>query len=129
MTRGSFVTPRLKGCEQLYQRLVAIFRKESVARGVKVVGASNHTWRVSNLVTLPSGGRAAFEAVNSHHVSVASTAVKFHDLARLDPPPSRVSVVRDPASFGDLLGVLSQASAVIQLTASKESYQTYARAA
>jgi hypothetical protein len=78
---------------------------------------------------LPSGDRAAFEAVNGNHNSVVSTVAKFHDLARLERAPSRVSVIRDPASFGDFLGVLSQASAVLQMAASKESYLTYARAA
>src|SRR5215210_804504 len=104
----------------LYERLVRIFPQQSVIRRAEIMGASNHKWRVASLVTLSSGRRAAFDFVANHHNSVASTAVKFHDLARLEPHPARISVVRDRRPFGDLLGVLSQASSVVELNASNE---------
>jgi hypothetical protein len=45
---------------------------------------------------------------------VVWASTKFHDFARLDPPPTLVAVVRRKADLGDLLAVLSQAARVVE---------------
>jgi hypothetical protein len=68
---------------------------------------------VDALVTTDAG-RAVFEIVTPSPVSVAFAATKFQDIARLEPTPVRVAVVRRKAALGDLLAVVSQAARVIE---------------
>jgi hypothetical protein len=98
--------------ERLYERLVKIFTPPHVTRDVAMVGASNTSWRVANIVRL---GRkiTVFEPVSRHPNSITTATTKFHDLARLDDPPNRVAVVENKERLGTYLGVLSQAADVI----------------
>jgi hypothetical protein len=98
--------------ERLYERLVKVFTAPHVNRGVPIVGASNTTWRVSNVVRLERKV-TVFEPVSRHPNSVTTAATKFHDLARLDDPPNRVAVVENKEGMGTYLGVLAQAANVI----------------
>ncbi|MFZ3328102.1 MAG: hypothetical protein WA231_20430, partial [Methylocella sp.] len=43
-----------------------------------------------------------------------NTTVKFHDIARLDNPPNRVSVVSKKSDMGEYLNLLSQAGNVVE---------------
>ena len=114
--------------EQLYRRLVDVFGKQSVDREVEIRGASNHAWSVANLVRA-QGHLAVFDSVVAHHASIVNVATKMHDIARLDDAPARIAVTQDVAKLGDLIGVLSQASNVIELGAQSDTYRKYALAA
>jgi hypothetical protein len=52
----------------------------------------------------------------------------MHDIAHFETLPL-VAVTRDITKLGDLIGVLSQASNVIELQAQNDTYRKYARAA
>jgi hypothetical protein len=114
--------------DELYERLVDVFHQDRVERHAELRGASNHLWPISNLVKLPAKV-AVFEAVVSHHASVVNAAAKFHDLALLEIPPARVSVIHRREPFKDLLGLLTQSSHVVELRAPKEQFRRYAEAA
>ncbi len=101
----------------LYERLVAVFGAKKVVPEAEIAGASSHRWRISALVHV-GGKDMAFEAVSNHHSSVYSSATMFHDLSLLERRPVPVAVVKDKASFGAYLGILSQAANVIEETAS-----------
>jgi len=98
--------------ERLYERLVKVFTPVHVDRDVPIVGASNTSWRVANVVKL-DGKLTVFEPVSRHPNSITTATTKFHDLARLDDPPNRVAVVENKERLGTYLGVLSQAADVI----------------
>lgn len=109
--------------QRLYERLVAVFSEPRVARDVEVVGASTHDWRVSAVVSGPHK-KVVFDAVTPHPTSAVWTAAKFGDIARLDPPPSRVAVVSSRKDVGDMIGVISpSATAIIELTASNDAFE------
>jgi len=98
--------------ERLYERLVRVFTRSHVNRHVAIVGASNTSWRVANVVKL--GNKATvFEPVSRHPNSITTATTKFHDFARLDDPPNRVAVVESKEALGTYLGVLAQAASVI----------------
>ncbi|HEX8445827.1 MAG TPA: hypothetical protein VF649_04360 [Sphingomonas sp.] len=99
----------------LYERLVAVFGAQKVVPEAEIAGASSHKWRVSALVHV-DGKDMAFEAVSNHHSSVYSSATMFHDLSLLERKPVPVAVVKDKASFGAYLSILSQAANVIEDT-------------
>jgi len=108
--------------DELYSRLLSIFRDRSVQRDAEVVGASNHKWRVSVVVS-DRHGRAFFEPVTHHYVSVVSVAAKFHDFASIERAPPRFSVVRSRNDLGDFFGVVAAASTkVIPITATDEQF-------
>ena len=98
--------------ERLYERLVKVFTPLHVNRDVAIVGASNTSWRVANIVRLERK-ITVFEPVSRHPNSITTATTKFHDLARLDDPPNRVAVVENKERLGTYLGVLSQAADVI----------------
>lgn len=107
--------------ERLYERLVTIYTAERIAKRAPFKGDSQHEWRVDNIVQ-SNGHYAIFEHVRPQHNSVTSVAAKFHDIARLEKPPARVSVVESKKEMGDFLGVLSQASNVIEINAPNGVY-------
>ena len=107
---------QMAASDLLYQRLVEVYTQKLVSRDAEIIGASNTTWHISSVVR--EGKRvAAFEAVTKHHTSVAAAHTKFSDLARLDKPPNRVSVVSSKQSMDTYLSLLSQTSSVIELKA------------
>ena len=98
--------------EILYKRLIKVFTTLRVNRDIPIVGASDTSWRVANVVTLERK-ITVFEPVSNHPNSITTATTKFHDLARLDDPPNRVAVVGNKDMLGTYLGVLSQAANVI----------------
>jgi hypothetical protein len=105
--------PREDTIEKLVNRLVTVFPKAQVTRDAELRGASTHAWQVDAVVTT-ANHRAVFDAVTSSSASVVWTSTKFHDFARLDPPPTLVAVVHRRADLGDLLAVLSQVARVVE---------------
>jgi hypothetical protein len=112
----------------LYKRLATVFPKREIERDIEFVGSSTHRWKIATIVRHGSH-IALFEPVSKHPVSVVTTAAKFHDIARLDNPPGRISVVRKKADFGNLINVLAQAGSVIDFDAPKETLLKIAEAA
>ena len=98
--------------EFLYERLVKVFNVLHVNKHVEIVGASNTSWHVANVVRIQRKV-TVFEPVSKHPNSVTTATTKFHDLARLDDPPGRVAVVESKEGLGTFLGVLAQAASVI----------------
>lgn len=103
----------------LYKRLVNVFPKAEIDRNVEFIGSSTHRWKVATVVHHHSK-IALFEPVSKNHLSVVSTAAKFHDIARLESPPNRISVVENKEAFGNFINVLSQASSVIEFKSPSE---------
>lgn len=114
--------------DKLLARLKSAFPRAEVKPGLEISGASTHAWDVDAVVTTDRG-RAVFDLVSPSPISVAFAATKFHDIARLDPPPARIAVVRHKASFGDLLAVVAQAARVIEEDASDRAFVRAAEAA
>jgi len=98
--------------EHLYERLIKVFTPLRVSRDVPIIGASNTSWHVPNVVRLEQK-ITVFEPVSKHPNSITTATTKFHDLARLEDPPNRVAVVESKERLGTYLGVLSQAASVI----------------
>ncbi len=109
--------------EVLFARLSSIFGKKDVSKDAEVLGASNHAWKVSVLLSgQPRLGM--FEPVSNSYVSVVGTTAKFYDFANLEHPPLRIAVVKSRASIGDFFGVVSAASnRVIELSASNDQFK------
>jgi hypothetical protein len=99
--------------ERLVLRLTRLFPGANVTRAAELRGASEHPWSVDAVVAVGSH-RAVFDIVTPSPVSVAFANTKFHDFARLEPPPKRVAVVHRKADFGDLLSVIAQAASIIE---------------
>jgi hypothetical protein len=95
--------------EILFARLSTVFRGWHVEKDARVIGASNHSWKVAVEVT-NRDRRAIFEPVNRRYITIVGTAAKFHDLARLETPPARFAVVSSIQELGDYYGVVSDAS-------------------
>lgn len=107
----------------LFARLSSIFGAKDVAKDAEVIGASNHSWKVSVLVS-GHPRLAMFEPVSSSYISVVGTTAKFYDLANLESAPIRVAVVRSREEIGDFYGVISAASnRVIELSASNDQFE------
>jgi hypothetical protein len=94
-------------------RLGQLFPAATIAREWEVRGESTHVWQVDVLFETP-GRRAIFDFVSGHPASIALSACKFADIARLDDPPARFAVTRCKADIGDLLPVIGQSASVIQ---------------
>lgn len=107
------------GTKPLVDKLVQVFTARHVEQGGSFVGASSHSWPVAAIVRADSRP-TLFEPVSAQHNAIASVVMKFHDIARLDDPPTRISVVRDKKDLGDMLAVLQQASHVINEDATPE---------
>lgn len=114
--------------DKLYERLSGIFGPSEIHRDFQIRGASNHEWRFDSMLNLNSK-IVLFEAVSKNHNSVFSAVAKFHDIARIDAPPTRVSVIGKQKAYGDYLSLLSQASNVIEREASKDTYTKLAAVA
>jgi hypothetical protein len=99
--------------DRLYQKLISVFSTAEVDRDVSFVGSSANKWPV-NAVVHRRGKTVLFEAVVKNHLSVVNTTVKFHDIARLDNPPNRVSVVSKKSDMGQYLNLLSQAGNIVE---------------
>jgi len=95
--------------DELYVRLLSIYRTKSVERDVELLGASNHKWRVSVLVQ-DTEHRWIFEPVTGHYISAVGTAAKFHDFARAANGPKRAAVIRSREDLKDFYGLISGAS-------------------
>jgi hypothetical protein len=96
------------------QRLGQLFPAATVALDRHVRGASTHAREVDVLLEADRR-RAIFDFVAGHPASIALTACKFADIARLENPPARFAVAQCKADIGDLLPVIGQSAAVIQL--------------
>jgi hypothetical protein len=99
--------------EILYERLVRVFSKPKVTKDEDFIGASNTKWHVAAVVRTAKEP-TIFEPVIKHHASIATAAMKFHDIALLPQPPTRIAVVRNKKEFDTYLSVLSQAAHVIE---------------
>jgi hypothetical protein len=95
--------------EILFARLSAVFRGWHVEKDARVIGASNHPWKVA-VEVVNRHRRAIFEPVNRRYITIVGTAAKFHDLARLETPPARFAMVGSIQELGDYYGVVSDAS-------------------
>lgn len=116
--------------EELVERLGHIFRPENVTWAAEVFGASTTPWEVTALVRPPHSPLATiFEPVANHRTSISKVATIFNDLSRLDRAPHLVSVVHNKEAFGTLLGVLSQASHVINDNVPDRTFLKLAKAA
>lgn len=115
--------------ERLYERLTELFKPDNVERDVEVIGASATSWHIAATVkALRQGTPAAlFEPVTNHHSSVAHVSMKFRDIALLEQPPKRISIVHSKAELGTYLGVLAQTSSVIEDSASNDALLRVAR--
>lgn len=99
--------------DYLRQRLETIFGVGHVEDGRKIVGSSANEWDVSAIVN-DKGRTIVFQAVANHAYSVYRASTAFHDLLELPSAPRLISVVKDKAILGPKLGILAQASRVIQ---------------
>lgn len=104
----------------LYDRLTRVFSPKRVARDVEIKGISTHLWKFATAVSGRSR-QIIFEPVANHTGSIASASMKFHDVALLDNPPGRTSVVSNKQEYGDMIAVLAQASDVIEQSAKDET--------
>ncbi len=111
-----------KRLERLANRLEQLLRGVEVERSVEVVGSSNHRWQVDARIRRDRR-QLLLDLVSRHPVSVTTTVTKFHDIARLPDPPTRIAVVQSREAMGTLLGVLSQAAHVVEETASDETWR------
>jgi hypothetical protein len=114
--------------DAVYIRLKDVFRPANISRNVEFMGASTHKWPVSNVVNY-HGKVSIFDPVRKSRASVVNAVAKFHDIARLERPPKRFSVVANIEELGDFVNVLSQASSVIQLNEKSETIIRMAEAA
>jgi hypothetical protein len=115
----------IEDAEILYDRLVKVFTVARVDRDVPIIGASNTSWHVANVVRIERK-TTIFEPVSKHPNSVTTATAKFHDLARLDDPPNRVAVVSSKDSLGTYLAVLAQAADVITRDVPDKTFQRLA---
>lgn len=109
----------------IYRKLATVFPRENIARNAQIAGSSTHEWPVATLVTIDHH-KAIFEPVAKHHNSVVNAAAKFHDIARLDNPPSRIVMVKNIIEMNDYINILSQAAQVIEFGASEQTIRRVA---
>lgn len=113
--------PQDAAVERLVARLQRMFPTAQVKRGASLQGASTHEWNIDAMIALNSK-RIVLDFVTPNPISVAFASAKFHDIARLDIAPRRISVVHRKVDFGDLLPVVAQASSVVEADAGDEVY-------
>lgn len=99
----------------IYERLVTIFGKHHVKQRTTFAGSSSHNWPVKARVDVDQG-IALFETAAAHHNSIVNVYAKFDDISRLESPPRCVTIVRSRKSLGDYLGLLTQASEVLEVS-------------
>lgn len=115
--------------EALYERLSEVFGSSGYEKEVKLLGASNHSWRVDAVVKREDTS-AVFNSVTKRYISAAGTAAKFHDLSRLELSPVCVAVVTTKADLGDWYGVISLASnSVLEINDANDQFMRFGKAA
>jgi hypothetical protein len=97
----------------LAERLVHVFGAPSVQAEAVLVGASTSKWPVTAIVTA-GPNITAFQAVAEHANSIYRANAAFDDLLALPQPPRLVAVVRNKASLGPRLTLLSRGADVIE---------------
>lgn len=112
--------------DYLRKRLESIFGVGHVEDGNKIVGSSSNEWEVSAIVH-NEDHTVVFQAVANHAYSIYRASTAFHDLLELPVPPRLVSVVKDLRILGPKLGILSQASRVIQSDQTDTDYRVAAQ--
>ena len=114
--------------DKLYHKLISAFPQSEVERDVDFMGSSTHKWPVAAVVR-HEDKVAVFEPVSKNHISVVNTAAKFHDIARLEQPPTRIAVVNKKAEMGEYLNLLAQAGSVIEYETPNDKLRDIAEAA
>lgn len=112
--------------ERLFERLERIFGKVEPRPIIR--GDSGMEWEIDAAVET-DGGLALFEAVTPVRQSIYATVTKFHDIARLPRPPVRLAAVPKREELGSMLGVLAQASTVIEDATPDTTVVQFSRAA
>jgi hypothetical protein len=105
----------------LYERLSRVFEARYIAKNAEILGASNHAWKVSSLVTL-GGKKVAFEPVHKSLMSIASVSLKFGDISATDNAPGTVAVVYQKHELGTHLSLLSRNAKVIEQSAGDQVF-------
>jgi hypothetical protein len=118
--KASEIRPKVE-IEQLQAKLDRIFGANSVEKNSDFIGSSSHKWPVAAKVT-NGQQKILFDFVTPFHVSVVSTSAKFHDIARLDFAPRRISIVKNVEKMKDYIGILSQSSNVFELDSEPEVF-------
>lgn len=95
--------------ENLYARLVSIYKTKDVQKDAQLIGKSNHKWRVSVLV-MDKTQQWVFEPVTGNYISAVGTAAKFQDFAQIEFPPSRAAVIKSRDDMKDFYGLIAGAS-------------------
>lgn len=112
--------------ERLFDRLERVFGKFEPHK--TIVGDSGMEWDVDAVVRTATG-EALFEAVSPVRQSIYATVAKYHDIARLPHPPVRLALVPSRTELGPMLGVLAQASSVIEYATPDATVVQFAKAA
>ena len=98
--------------DELYERLASIYRGKEIEKDAKLIGSSNHQWRISILVR-DKAYQWMFEPVTGNYITVVGTTAKFHDFARMENAPYCVAVVKSQADLGDYWGLITAASSKV----------------
>lgn len=116
--------------DRLYQRVIKVFDRRSVAKDATLTGSSATKYHVAAFVR-PDANELSivFDPVTNHHSSVAHASMKFHDIARMKEAPVCVAVVRRKNEFGSLLGVLSQSANVVDEDVPNDTFLRFGKAA
>ena len=117
-----------EGAELMVEKLERVFGVSQVQRRAKIYGASNHEWEFDAFVQAVAY-RSVFEFASPHATSIASVAMKMNDVARLEGAPRRIVMVHSKPLMGTYLGVLAQASSVIEEFISDSRIRSLADAA
>lgn len=96
---------------RLFERLERLFGRVETQK--KIIGASGTEWTVDAQVKVDDH-IAVFDAVGASKQSIYAAVAKYHDLSLLEQPPVRVAAVKSRSDLGSMLGVLSQASNVVE---------------
>ncbi|MDA9432086.1 hypothetical protein [Bradyrhizobium sp. CCBAU 51627] len=99
--------------ETLTSKLIGLFGQGMVDPKATVFGASTNEWTVSAIVKFPDHN-AVFQAVGSHSNSIYKASTEFRDLSALKSGPRLIAVVKDTASLGQKLALLSPAKVLEQ---------------
>jgi hypothetical protein len=107
---------------ELREKLERVFGMGHIV-STEVTGASSKKWDVSAVIAA-NGNEVAFQFVKDAAQSVYRTVTLFSDLARLEKPIRRVSVISDLAQTNpEYVSILSQTGRVIELGAQDMIYR------
>ena len=108
--------------DELYDRLVSVYKNRHIEKDAKLIGASNHQWRISVLVK-DQARDWMFEPVSGHYINIVGTTAKFHDFAQMVTPPGRIAVIKSQEELGNYFGLISAASTkVVQMAAPDSTF-------